>query len=115
VLETHFSDNDGGGCYFGHTLHPEGRCVDTGALDRRAPGYWNFLVLFGLARLRGEIELLDKVKAKHRELLQHNYGLSYPEIPTKVNRHFRGFKNHVTWYLVSLGVLGLVNVFGYLV
>jgi hypothetical protein len=122
------------------------------------------LVLFGLARLRGEIELLDMVKTKHRELLWRNYGLrlrdetprkvqpppeasrdseegqppaeasrdseegqppaeasrdseegqpppeKHHETPRKFNRHFRGFKNHVTWYLVSLALVGAVNV-----
>jgi hypothetical protein len=69
-----------------------------------------FLVLLGLARLRGEIELLDKVKTKHRELLCRNYGLRYPPTAEGFSRHFRGFKNHVTWYLVSLALLGVANV-----
>lgn len=69
-----------------------------------------FLVLLGLARLRRELELLDKVKTKHRGLLLWNYGLEYPADFEEDQSRLKGFKNHVTWYLMSLALLGAMNV-----
>jgi len=62
------------------------------------------LACLGVLRLNRELVLLRKVTLKHRELHQENYpGLSYePEKDL--------FKRDVLAYMMSLVVLGVVNV-----
>jgi hypothetical protein len=62
------------------------------------------LTLFGLVRLRRELDLLDPIRNKHRELHRSLYDMDS-------GGGKESFKLHATIYMAALVALGIVNIF----
>jgi hypothetical protein len=61
------------------------------------------LSLFSRMRLSRELEILDKVRNKHRDLQKENYGIQYEESGSK-------FSRDVKCYLGCLAIVGVVDI-----
>jgi hypothetical protein len=60
------------------------------------------LTVFGLARLNGEMRILDKLRARHREIQSKLHGIEHGKEAGLLSRH-------VHWYLGFILILEVIN------